>query len=103
MLSYRLVNPESLAYRVAFDGIDVGSIARRYQHIEHSFCWHWGVDTMPLMDHGGRPPSSDADTFEEALIAFKAAFTTWHAGFEQDLWKKNRDYIEHCAERWRRR
>jgi hypothetical protein len=103
MLSYRLVDPVGLGYRVKFDGIDVGSIARRYQHIDHCYCWHWGVDTMPLMSHGGRPPSGDVETFEDALLAFKAAFAAWHAGLEPELWTKNRDYIEHCAERWRRR
>jgi hypothetical protein len=93
----------ALGYRVEFIEVDVRSIARRYQHIEHRYCWHWGVDTMPLMDHGGRPPSGDAETFEDALLAFKAAFTTWHAGLEPVLWQKNVEYIEHCAERWRRR
>jgi hypothetical protein len=29
---------------------------------------------MPLMDHGGRPPSGDAWSFEAALQAFKTAF-----------------------------
>lgn len=58
---------------------------------------------MPLMDHGGRAPSGDADTFAEARAAFKTAFIKWHAGIEPDVWKKNRDYIEYCAERWRRR
>ena len=56
--------------------------------------WHWGVDTMPLMDHGGRPPSGDADTFEAALQAFKAAFTKWHARLYPGDWQRNRDYIK---------
>jgi hypothetical protein len=99
MLSYRLVDPKGLVYRVKFDGVDVGSIAQRYQHIDHRYCWHWGVDTMPLMDHGGRPPSGDADTFADALFAFKASFTAWHAGLGPELWQKNRDYIEYCAQR----
>jgi hypothetical protein len=30
MLSYRLVKPESLAYRVQFGGADIGSIARSF-------------------------------------------------------------------------
>jgi hypothetical protein len=32
---------------------------------------------MPLMDHGGRPPSGE--TFEAALEAFKAGFEEWLA------------------------
>jgi hypothetical protein len=46
------------------------------------------------MDHGGRPPDGDAGTFEEALGAFKEAFTHWHAGVPAELWEKNRDYIK---------
>jgi hypothetical protein len=103
MLSYRLVDPVGLGYRVNFDGVEIGSISRRLQHVQHRFYWHWGVDTMPLMSHGGRPPSGDADTFEEALVAFKAAFTKWHAGIDPKLWTKNVDYIEYCANRWRNR
>jgi hypothetical protein len=34
-----------------------------------------GVDVMPLMDRGGRPPTGDAETFDAALVAFKAGFT----------------------------
>ena len=41
--------------------------------------WHWCVDTVPLMDHGGNPPSGETDNFEDALAAFKAAFATWYA------------------------
>jgi hypothetical protein len=101
MLSYRPAAPE--CYRVKFDGIEVGSVAKRHHHIEHRDYWHWGVDTMPLMSHGGRAPDGDVESFEAALAAFKAAFTAWHAGLEAGLWTKNRDYIEYCAERWRRR
>jgi hypothetical protein len=76
---------------------------RRHQHVDHRDYWHWGVDTMPLMSHGGRPPSGEAEAFPDALSAFKAAFTAWHAAIDAELWTKNRDYIEYCAERWRRR
>ena len=39
--------------------------------------WHWGVDIMPLMDHGEHPPSGDAWSGDAALQAFKAAFFKW--------------------------
>jgi hypothetical protein len=34
---------------------------------------------MRLIDHGGRPPSGNAGSFESALRKFKLAFTNWHA------------------------
>ena len=34
--------------------VEVGSISERVRHVEpRDTYWHWGVDTMPLMDHGG--------------------------------------------------
>lgn len=49
---------------------------------------------MPLMDHGGHPPSGDVWSFEAALAAFKAAFTKWHAELHPGDWQRNRDYIK---------
>ena len=101
-LTYRLTSEEPPIYRISFDGIEVGSISKRRQHIhEHDF-WHWGVGIMPLRDHGGRPPSGDAWSFEAALQAFKVAFLRWHAGVPADLWKENRDYIAIPADQWKR-
>jgi hypothetical protein len=80
-------------YRVKFDGVEIGSVSRRLQHVRQRELWHWGIDTMPLTDHGGRPPSGDADTFAEALQAFKAAFLQWHRALPQGLWERNREYI----------
>jgi hypothetical protein len=56
MLTYRQASPDG--YRIKFDGVEIGSIARRHQHVQNRDIWHWGVDAMPLMDHGGRPPSA---------------------------------------------
>ena len=73
MLTYRLASPDS--YRIKFDGIEIGSVAKRWQHVQHYEYWHWGVRIMPLMDHGGRPPSGNADSF-----------LRWHAGMPAELW-----------------
>jgi len=99
-LTYRRVSPNG--YRVSFDGVEVGSISQRSHHKRKEF-WHWGVDIMPLRDHGGRPPSGDVDTFEDALSAFKLAFMKWHAALPPGLWEKNRDHIAHGSQRWRNR
>lgn len=64
--------------------------------------WRWCVDTMPLMDHGGRPPSGEAESFETALADFKQAFTQWHASLPPDLWRENLEHKRAGAERWRR-
>ena len=56
---------------------------------------HWGVDIMPLMGHRGRPPSGDIEPpggFDDALKAFKDAFTRWHATVPADVWREN---LEH--------
>ena len=95
--------PEFQTFDDGTGPVEVGSIAERTRHTQRNErYWHWGVDIMPLMSHGGRPPSGNAKTFEAALEAFKAAFTAWHAGREPELWEKNRDYIAAGAERWHR-
>jgi hypothetical protein len=99
----RKVNDDPPAYRISFDGVEDGSIAKRTQHVQLNDYWHWGVATMPLMDHGGHPPSGDAWSLEAAMNAFKEAFTKWHAELPPGLWERNRDYIKHAAERWRKR
>jgi hypothetical protein len=63
MLTLRLANAAAPGYRVEFDGAEVGSISRQDRAGNRSV-WHWGVDTMPLMDRGGRTPRGDADSFE---------------------------------------
>ena len=54
---------------------------------------------MPLIDHGGRPPRGDAETFEDALATFKKAFLEWHAAIDPALWQSNRDQIK-ATNRW---
>ena len=81
-ISYRAVAPD--AYRISADGIDVGSVSKRVQYVASREYWHWGVSTKPLMDNGGDPPSGEADSFEDALAAFEAAFATWYATVPPD-------------------
>ena len=87
------VNVRVAAYgnRVKFDGVESGSVSRR-QHVRQRELWHCGIDTMPLMDHGGRPPSGDADTFAEAAVGLQARLQ-WHGALPPGLWERNRDYI----------
>ena len=50
---------------------------------------------MPLMDHGGGVPRGDIELsggFEDALKAFKEAFTEWRAGVPDGLWRENLEY-----------
>ena len=72
-LIYRAVAPD--AYRISADGVDVGSVSKRVRYAPSREYWHWGLD-MPVMEHGGDPPSGEADSFEDALAALKAAFAT---------------------------
>ena len=70
-------------YRISTEGCEIGSVSLQQPQIQtNKMYWHWGVDIMPLMDHGGRPPTGDVEadpndpeaTFQEALDAFKLAF-----------------------------
>lgn len=87
-------------YRVLTDGVEIGSVSLRERHTRRGLLyWHWGVDTMPLMDHGGRPPQGEVDVdntpmsieagFHDALAAFKKAFGIWHAGVRPEVWADN--------------
>ena len=78
-----------------YDGIglvEIGSISEQGMFPFWSY-WHWSVDTLPLMDHGGRPPSGDSWSREGALRAFKAAFIRW-VNDHADEWPSNRDRIQ---------
>jgi hypothetical protein len=99
MFAYRLTSTEPPGYRIKFDGVEIDSVSKRTDMHQRDH-WHWGVDAMPLMDHGGQPPSGDAESFPAALVAFKAAFFVWHAGLASGLWEENRDYIAAGAKRW---
>ena len=86
-------------YRVVFDDgtgtVEVGSISERTRRTQQNErYWRWGVDTMPLMDQGGRPPSGETWSREAALQAFKAAFLKWVNGLHPGDWQRNRDHIK---------
>jgi hypothetical protein len=53
-LYLRRTNQNPPAYRVLYDGVEVGSISETRGHVTRITFWQWGIDTMPLMDHGGR-------------------------------------------------
>ena len=97
-LTARKVNDDPPSYRVVFDDgtgpLEVGSVSERISHTkQNEVFWRWGVDTMPLMDHGGHVPSGNAWSRQAALRGFRKAFFKWlndHA----DEWPGNRDYIK---------
>jgi hypothetical protein len=62
------------SYRVKYHGVEVGSISETSNHVSKVTYWRWGVDMMPLMEHGGRPPSGQALTRADAQAAFREAF-----------------------------
>jgi hypothetical protein len=79
-LSLRRANDDPLSYRVKYDGVEIGSISKKHHHVEHRDFWSWGIDTIPLMRHGGRPPRGEARSFERAKKLFRQAFEEWKAG-----------------------
>ena len=97
-LTARKVNDDPPGYRMIYDDgtgpVEVGSVSAMVRHTkQNEKYWHWGVDTMPLMDRGGRVPSGDTWSREAALQAFREAFFRWldkHA----DAWPSNRDYMK---------
>lgn len=102
MLTVRIANADAPGYRLKFDGVEIGSISRQDRAGSRSV-WHWGIDTLPLMDRGGRTPRGDADSFEAAKDAFRWGFEQWFADLPAADWIENRDYIRYCAERWQKR
>ena len=59
------------ANEVKYDGVEAGSISETSSHMTRLTFWQWDVDTLPLMHHGGRPPSGRALTLDEAKAAFR--------------------------------
>jgi hypothetical protein len=77
-LFLRRANDNPPTYRVKYDGVEVGSISETSSHMTRLTFWQWGVDTMPLMHHGGRPPSGQALTLADAQAAFgRRSSTGW--------------------------
>lgn len=91
-LFLRRANDNPPTYRVKYDGVEVGSISETSSHMTRLTFWQWGVDTMPLMHHGGRPPSGQALTLADAQAAFRQAFFSWLDDLESGVWERNRDY-----------
>ena len=75
-----------------YDGIEVGSISETSHHVTKLTFWSWGIDTMPLMDHGGRPLSGQQLTLADAQAAFREAFFNRLDDLEPEVWESNRDY-----------
>ncbi|ABE64618.1 hypothetical protein Nham_3933 [Nitrobacter hamburgensis X14] len=73
----RRTNNDPPSFRVKYDGVEIGSISKRHHHVEHRDFWSWGIDTMPLMSHGGGPPAGEARSFDQARKLFKEAFEKW--------------------------
>jgi hypothetical protein len=104
-LTYRLTSPNT--YRVSVDGVEIGSISLHTRHLHRiQTYWHWGMDIMPLMSHGGGVPSGGIEPpgagFEDALKAFKEAFMQWLAAVPPDKWQENLEHKRAGAERWRK-
>ena len=95
-LTARKTGYDPPSYRVIFDDgtgpVEVGSVSERTSHTRYGkVYWRWGVDVMPLMDHGGRPPTGEAVSRDAALTAFREAFFRWLENHADD-WPENRDY-----------
>ena len=102
-LTYSLVNEDPEGYRVSFDGVEIGSISLQTRHVEPVSYWHWGIDVMPLI--AVRTPDGDIEPpggFEDALKAFKEAFTQWREGIADEKWRENLEYKRAGQERLRR-
>ena len=80
----RRVNNDPPGYRVIFQQVEVGSISLLSAAGKPN-AWCWALDTMPLLDHAGRPPYGEAATFQTALDAFRKAFLEWPS---PDKWPK---------------
>jgi hypothetical protein len=84
---------------VKYDGVEIGSISKHYHHIEHRVFWSWGIDTMPLMSHGGRPPTGEARSFAQAKKMFRQAFKEWKASLPPGQLEENLIYKRAAASR----
>lgn len=85
------------AYRIEFDGVEVGSISERMNHVHHRTYWAWGIDTMPLF--GGGEPMGEAEDLSAAKAAFREGFFRWANGLQPGDWQRIRAYKKATAER----
>ena len=102
-LTYRLTSTKRRGYRVSFEAwnrLDLAAAATRPPHQDLLALGnrHHAADRWP--DTGGdiEPPGG----FEDALKAFKEAFTQWREGIADDKWRENLEYKRAGQERWRR-
>ena len=80
--------------------MEIGSISKRNHHVEHRDFWAWELDTMPVMSHGGRPPSGEARSFDQAKKLFREAFEKWKDGLPPGQFEENLIYKRTAASRW---
>ena len=96
-LTYRQISESPPIYRVSTDGVEIGSVSLWSRRGGEE--WHWGVDVMPLL---ARPtPNGNADSFDDALAAFKSAFTTWLTRVDPEKWRENLEHKRQGQERLR--
>jgi hypothetical protein len=98
----RRTNNDPPSFRVKYDGVEIGSISKRHHHVEHRDFRSWGIDTMPLMSHGGRPPAGEARearSFDQAKKLFKEAFEKWKTSLPPSQLEENLIYKRAAASR----
>ena len=91
-LTLRRTNDDPPSYRVKYDGVEIGSISKRNHHVEHRDFWSWGIDNMPMMSHGGRPPCGEARNFDQVKKLFQEAFEKWKDGLPPGQFEENLIY-----------
>jgi hypothetical protein len=52
MLSFTYRQASTDGYRIKFDGVEIGSVAKRISHMGGREYWRWVVDAVPLMEQG---------------------------------------------------
>jgi hypothetical protein len=98
-LTLRRANDDPPSYRVKCDGVEIGSISKRHHHVEHREFWSWGIDTTPMMNHGGRPPTGEARNFEQAKRLFQEAFEKWKEALPPGQFEENLIYKRDASSR----
>jgi hypothetical protein len=105
-LTYRRTSDDPEIHRMSTDGVEIGSISLQSHNVHPVRMYrHCGLDLLPLMSHGGKPPSGDIEPpggFEDTPRTFKEAFTHWRAGIPDDKWRENLEHKRAGQERWRK-